>query len=992
MKSSEARAVERCRGRSVACCLLLLCLLSGGALADAPPPLADYVREVWTTREGLPHNSINAIAQTREGYLWLATWEGAARFNGRNFRLFGRNDETGLPDPGLRALHLGPDGELLLGGSRGGLSRYQNGSWQPMSAAPWLVVALHVDRDGRTWIGTEGGGLLRIEGETYSRLSMSAGPAADSVYAITQGPDGRIWAGTSSGLVRVEGEYIVSVPESSGLPAVPVHDIAFNAAGQLLVATEDGAFVGDHVAAGMQPVHPQLRGKPVTRLLTDAHGSLWLGTVDEGAYRLSERGLERVGVEDGLPNSRVLALLEDRERNIWIGTNGGLTRLSAAPFSSLTLQRGLAGDFVRAVMEHPDGSLWVGTSSGLSRIEGDEIQTIGIGSVIENRSVLSLGLGEDGDVWVGTYSAGAVRWSDGRAVEQLTRDSGLAANEVRAILRSRDGSTWFGTPEGLTRVADDATTTLTDADGLPNPFVSSLLEDKAGRLWVGTGLGAAVIIDGVLQRVDFGAASDAEYTFGFFEAGDGNTMWLATDRGLLRHRWSDRSIARVGAAAGLPIDKPFHIVADTLGNFWLPSNRGVVRISQAQANAVADGRLAQLDHELFDEADGMASAQCNGGSGPPATLRRDGSVWFATARGVSRVRPDDLGDGRRFRPPVVLETLLVDGRVTPFSSTVILPPGSRRIEFLYAGLSFLMPDRMQYRHRLDGFDTDWQAGGTLGQATYTNLPPGDYVFRAEAANPDGEWGEHPATLEFSVAPTLSQQSLFWPGLLLAAAMLAGLLVWQRTRLLRDSERRLRAQVDERTAALQDHANRLQSANVEKTRLLEELRLQSERFARQAREDGLTGVSNRRAFDELLAREFARSRRTRTVLCLGLVDIDHFKRVNDDWSHQVGDQALKAVTAALLASCRDIDFVARYGGEEFAVLLPHTSITDARLVFERMRVAIEKVDCQAFAPGLRLTASIGMACNEEIPDTHSLIAAADSALYQAKHGGRNRVCG
>jgi len=970
----------------------LLLLVAGPVLSNSPQPLADYVREVWTTREGLPHNSVNAITQTGDAYLWLATWEGAARFNGRDFRLFGRNDETGLPDPGLRAMHLGPGGELLLGGSRGGLSRYQNAAWQALPAAPSLVVAIHVDRSGRTWVGTEGGGLLSFgKGEAASQ-ARAEGMNGGSVFAITEGPDGRLWVGTSHGLARVAGDRVVVVSSESGLPPVPVLDLAIDASGQLLAATEDGAFVGDPEGAGMRSVHPALAGKPISRLLVDAGGSLWMGTIDEGAYRLSERGLEHVGVEDGLPNSRILALFEDRERNIWIGTNGGLTRLSEAPFSSLTQQRGLAGDFVRAVLEHPDGSLWVGTSSGLSRVEGGAVQTVGTGSLLEQRSVLSLGLGEDGDVWVGTYSAGAVRWRGGRVVEQLTRESGLAANEVRSILRRRDGSIWFGTPEGLTRVATDGSSTLTDADGLPNAYVSALHEDAAGRLWIGTGVGAAVIVDGVLQPVDFGAASDAQYTFGFHESDDGDSMWLATDRGLLRHRWSDRSIAQVGAAAGLPIDKPFHVVADRLGNFWLPSNRGVVRISESEANAVADGRQTSLSHDLFDEADGMASAQCNGGSGPPATLRHDGSVWFATARGVSRVRPGELGDVRRFRPPVVLESLLVDGRTAPIVSGTRLAAGSRRIEFRYAGLSFLMPDRITYRHRLDGFDTEWQSSGTLGQATYTNLPPGEYVFHAEAANPSGEWGERAIRLPFSVAPALYQATLFWPAITLVGVLLVVLAAVQRTRLLRQSERRLRSQVDQRTAALREQAARLQHANVEKTRLLEELRLQSERFERQAREDGLTGISNRRAFDELLGREFSRSRRTQTVLCLGLVDIDHFKRVNDEWSHQVGDQALKAVAAALLGSCRDIDFVARYGGEEFAVLLPHTRIEDARKVFERMRQAVEKVDCESFAPGLRLSASVGLACNEDLPDPQALIAAADSALYQAKHGGRNRVCG
>jgi len=505
---------EPLRRIGFAACWLSAFAISLSAMASAtlPSPLEDYYRDVWTTREGLPHNTINAIAQTREGYLWIATWEGPARFNGREFTLFDRAERIGLPDVGIRALLPEADGSLLLGGARGGLARTQDGEWRGLDVAPGMVLALHRDRRGRLWAGTETSGLLRIDPDGSRRhYESDDGIAGAAVQAILEDGVGRLWIGSSVGLLQVEGDALAAIGEQSGLPP----------------ASQAGVFA---------PLSTQLAGLSVSRLLAEADGSLWIGTSNAGLLRLGPLGFERFGVEQGLPNSRVLSIFRDREDSVWIGTNAGLVRLRDAPMVTHTRERGLAGDYVRAVMRHSDGSLWVGSSEGLSRIDDSGIQHVGQDSELARESILSLAEARNGELWVGTFTHGAWRWDGERIVQRLDRSDGLPSNEIRAILPRADGSLWLGTSLGVVQWRDGVVRVLTEEDDLPGNFVFSLMQDRDGAIWIGTGAGAAVYSAGTLRRLPLELADGAAAAFAFWQAPDSDDVWIASDRGLARCR------------------------------------------------------------------------------------------------------------------------------------------------------------------------------------------------------------------------------------------------------------------------------------------------------------------------------------------------------------------------------------------------------------------------------------------------------------------------
>jgi diguanylate cyclase (GGDEF)-like protein len=973
----------------------LLCWLAAGfgtmASAALPSPLSDYYRDIWTTREGLPHNTINAIAQTDDGYLWFATWEGPTRFNGREFTVLDRAERIGLPDVGIRALLTEPDGSLILGGARGGLARGQAGEWRGWEPAPGTVLALHRDRLGRLWVGTEVNGLLRIDPDGGRRhYEADQGLAGGAVLAFLEDDRGRLWIGSSAGLSWLEGDSLKAVAPESGLPSVSITALQQDAQGRLLVGTEQGIFVG-LPNERFEPLSPELAGLAVSQLLAEADGSLWIGTSNAGLMRIGVLGTERFGVEQGLPNSRVLTIFRDREDSLWIGTNAGLMRLRDAPMVSHTRARGLAGDYVRSVMRHSDGGLWVGSSEGLSRIDEAGIRHVGQDSELARESVLSLAEADNGDLWIGTFSRGVWRWDGSRVVERLDRAVGLPSNEVRAILPAADGSLWLGTSLGVAQWRDGVVRVLTEEAGLPGHFVFSLMQDRDGGIWIGTGAGAAVYRDGVLQRLALESADGAAAAFAFWQDPGSGDVWIASDRGLIRWRASDASLQVVGRDAGLPFDKLFSVVPDHRGNLWLSANRGVLRVARSEAEAVADGRLDRLVVDRFGESDGMASSQCNGGSTPAATLAQDGSVWFATSRGAVAVQPARLARFAERPPPVVIERASADGRGLKLVDGLQLPAGVGRVQVEFAGLGFVMPERLRYRYRLDGFDQDWVERGALADAELTNLPPGDYRFRVVSAYADGDWSPVEATWRFSVAPYWWQRTDVRVLSLLAAIGLLAFGVRMRTRQLHRRGLRLRALVEQRTADLNRQAQRLLAVDAERNELLERLREQSEASERQAREDALTGLPNRRAFDESLAEAVSRARLRGEALCLVLLDVDHFKRINDQHSHMVGDAALRAVGEALASAARPGDSISRWGGEEFALLLPDTSADVAVQEAERLRQAIAAIDGEALAPGLSLTASFGVALDVGTCQYDRLVSRADAAMYRAKQSGRNRVC-
>lgn len=979
------------RARCLLCLLAALLPLAG--FATEKKPLATWSLELWGTRDGLPHNQVNGIAQSADGYLWFATWEGLVRYNGREFRTLRQREIPALTDTGIRSVRVGLRGSLLLATARGGVSVRRDGVWRTWSSDDGLAqnesMAIAEDRQGRVWVAHESEGISRIALDgTVQRFGVAQGMRSGITYAVLIDRSDAAWVGAGDGLVRIEGDRLQRFGVDEGLPPGAVFALAQRYDGALLVGTEHGVYIG--MGGRFAALSADMPDDAVASLQVDPEGDVWAGSVNRGLFRFSaERGVEIIDTALGLPNNRVPSLFIDSERNVWAGTNAGLVRLADTPFVNYDRQLGLSDDYVRALLQTRAGDILIGSSGGLDRLRDGRIDPLDVGAGLRGDAVLSLAEDADGSIWIGMYSKGLVHWRDGRVLSQSTQIGGVPASQVRAILRDRDGGLWVGVARGLAHLRGNQVRVYTRDDGLPRNFVISLHQDHQGRIWAGTVNGVAMLDGERFRAIDIAATGDAQDVFDIREDPDG-TMWFATDRGLLR--WRDGQVRALGQAQGLPVVAVFQVVTDSYDNFWLSSNAGVLHVHRDAVEAALSAPVptAALQYEHFTEADGMGSAQCNGGSGPAAMRAADGSLWFATARGAASIQPDTLARYARVPPPVVVESLRVDGTPRDPQRTPRFPARIRKLEIDFVSLTFQTPEQVRYRWRLLGFERDWNEPTTRSSAQYTNLTPGRYEFQVLAGR-GARWASVPASLAFTVYPALYQQSWFQLALLAAAIAVVFVVYRLRIRTLRGRELALEKEVRQRT---QD----LRAKNHELERLNERILEHADAFERQARTDNLTGLSNRRDMEERLAAVFHDAVRQQRPMSVALLDIDQFKSINDRFSHQVGDHALCAVADVLRQHLAEFSreaadsmcHAARWGGEEFAIVFANTDRDRAMQYAERLRAAIEAIDCRNFAPGLIITASLGVAERGGFSQFERVIWLADQCLYAAKRGGRNRV--
>jgi diguanylate cyclase (GGDEF)-like protein len=954
-----------------------LLLFTAPALAlDPALAITQYRHDVWNTRHGLPQSSVEAILQSRDGYLWFGTQEGLARFDGVRFVVYDMGTTAALKHNRVVALAEDRAGALWIGTEGGGLARLHRGAWTAYGAEEGLpnqrVRAIVEDTAGTLWVGTDEG-LARLADGRFHAHGTADGLPSDAVRALAAAADGTLWIGTRRGLARARGGRI----EAARLPGAPVGEILAlwaDADGTLWAGTRGGLLRvrGENVQA-LGPRDGIPRG-PVLALWRDRSGSLWIGTEETGLVRLSGDRASPYTVRDGLANRNVLAIHEDAEGNVWVGTqDGGVTRMADVKFVTYTKQEGLAGDIVWPVLEDRAGNLWLGTGAdGLSRLRDGVFRNYTTRDGLSNDSIQALAEDGQGVLWIGTRGGGLNRFKDGRFTTYTSQD-GLPSDSVSALKASRDGALWVGTRGGgLARLQDGAFTVWDTHSGLPDDTVHFIHEDARGALWVATnGGGLAVLRDGAITTYTTRDGLPTDIVNTLHEDAQG-TLWIGTyGGGLVRFR--DGRFTAYTTAEGLYDNAIFHILEDDLGNLWMSCNKGVFRVSKRELEDLARGARKTLQPVAYGTADGMKHRECNGANQPAGWRTADGRLWFPTIQGVVSIHPARHATNR-LPPPVVVEQVNTEEHRLPAQPSLEFAPGSESFEFHYTALSFSSPERVRFRYKLEGLDRDWVEVGSRRAAYYTRIPPGSYRFVVTAANEDGVWNEQGASVAVRLKPYFFTTGWFY-AVSLAAVAVAGHGGYRLySRRVKAREETLMRLVEERTRQL-EHANRA--------------------LARLSSLDGLTGVANRRAFDEAFEVEWRRCARAALPLSLVLVDIDHFKAFNDTYGHQGGDACLQRVAATLgRSAARAGELVARYGGEEFVVLLPGTPRAGATALADTLRARVEELaiahSSSASAAVVTLSAGVAAAAPQEGGSPAGLLQAADRALYAAKRAGRNQV--
>lgn len=832
--------------RAVLAAAVLLVSLPGGALgggeAAAPGaahgsqpqvvlgpdpawPLESLNLDRWGEGDGLPQNFVTSLAQTPDGFLWAGTERGLVRFDGTRFTVFTAPEEEGLPSSWVSALHAAADGTLWLGTGDGELVRFRDGFFETvldefLGGGP--VHAIEEDAGGDLWLASEGSELVRVDpaaagGTGARRYTPEDGLSGESVSALTAGPDGAIWVGSGGVVDRVD-------PISDQVEAAAVRLEPGAAAGALLVDSHGAVWVGTlgsglHRSPGAGataepvPSHEALDNAFVTVLLEDAHGALWVGTGGGGVFRRWDGRVERAPSRPHTPTHLVEDLLEDREGNIWMGLTGvGLARLREGLFDNHGMPEGLSMDVALGVRQMEDGSVWVATpGQGVNRIGDQGVETFRAADGLGSDFAMTVAEGPAGGAWVGTVGGGVSRIAGGR-VRTFDTDDGLLADQVSVVEWDREGRLWLGFQgaglqvwEGTPAEALVAEKGVGPGDGLPHPVITTVREAAGGGMWVGTRGGLArVNVDGngpgglevtATFRVEDGLPHGL--VTGLHRDADGG-LWVSTMGGLARVR--DGDVYAFGQGDGFPELETMGLTEDGDGDLWLGTGQGILRVPRDQLDAVAEDLREEVEVERFGRPEGLRSEEANGAVHPAAWRGDDGAVWIPTMGGATRVDPD-RGDRGMLEPIPVLETLAAGGRRFGAHEPASLPVGLRTLEFRYSAPTFVAPERVRLRYRLDGFDEEWEEVEGRRDARYTEVPPGEYTFRVEASDRQGNWTGREAALTVEVPPRAHERPAVQAAGLLLLAVLLGAGYRMRIRRSRQREEELLKLVEERERAL-----------------------------------------------------------------------------------------------------------------------------------------------------------------------------------------------
>ncbi len=960
-------------------------LLLGGAgpvhALDPDKAFHHYVRNTWSIEQGLPQISALAITQDRQGYLWVGTQAGLARFDGVRFTAYNPENTPGLAGIWITDLYVDPANRLWVSTYRG-LTLHEGGKFriialagadagatldtrdiEPMASGRLMVAApdgvyeatdaglvlrhrlahpanVLMARDDELWVGSRGR-VYRITGDTTVVMPLPEGDA-DTVVTKLEESQGRLWAGTSAGL--------------------------FYRQGDAWLRHEGGA---------------PLATAPIESMLEDADGNLWVGMVQDLA-RLQAGRLKELVTSPGAGPS-VRAMFEDREGNLWLGSQWeGLTRMWNGWTRRYGPREGLEDSTLWSVARGPDGGIWAGTNSGLSVMQDGRFRQVVAGADLPHPNAYTL-LPEAGAVWIGTRRGVAVLRGDRLETPEMLAP--MRSAQINGMLRDRAGALWFATSQGLFRQRRDDLLQMGVADGFRDIRMRVLRETRDGRLLVGTQSGLYEVADGRALPVglDNGLRSGLDIT-AIHELDDGKLVVGALSEEIFLFdgkRWTT-----FGRNSGMPVNSAFFITHDRSGFLWVGGIRGIHRVPVDDLLAVAEGRATQVRGEMLlnergDRRGGQKGYCCNG-AGNAKGFMHGGELWLPTRDGVVAMSTTGI-----VKNPVAPRSLIERIRVGDAwrdadpSADWQLPPASRDLSFEFTVLSFQDPNSVELRYRLVGYDEDWRTleDPSRRVVNYTNLPPGAYVFEALGANNADVWSTAPAQLGFRIQPRFHETPLFY--VLLAA--LLGSIVYAGYRLQLASHRRQREALEllvgQRTEALEVANLRLEEAS---------------------QTDPLTGLRNRRYLATQIPadiafydREAVRRGTPGEVMVFALVDIDHFKAVNDRHGHAAGDRVLQQFAQVLGQLVRTGDYVARWGGEEFLIVFRPMQNRNIPVLGERIRDAIAH---HRFAVGtdepLSLTCSVGLVECPLFRDARGslgweqVVELADRALYYVKNHGRN----
>jgi ligand-binding sensor domain-containing protein len=776
--------------------LVQLMMLAGASPVFALDPqktIAQYGHNVWFRQNGLPANAVYHGLQARDGYLWLGTSAGLFRFDGVRFNEVTTSPGNSRMHETISSLCQSNDGSLWIGTSYNALRRYKDGKVFPYDSTEGFyeteIKALYESRAGQLWVGTSNG-LFKFSNGKFHSIPVQP----NFITRIAEDSQGRIWVGTHAGVRIFEDDrsaQVVSITTADGLPDNVTTTLYADRHANVWIGTENGLVRWNNGVRAVYTATNGLSNNHINAVFEDRDGNLWVGT-RRGLNRLYGNKWTTYTDDDGLTHDNALSILEDHEGSLWVCTLEGLNQFKDVNITSYTTREGLANNYVSSVIETPDRSLYFLSNSDAS------VTRLKDGNITK----LSIPLGpayvaRDGSLWICQF--GVLFNIKNNHVRRYGAESGLPAKWISAITEDDESYVIYIDDIGIRRFVDGRLKPYLMSDGQQyssTEYVVCFYPQPGGVLWIGTTRGLVRIREGESTVFSTADGMAGIWNGSIYDDRQGN-LWISSPRGGLT-RYRNGKFTAYTAEVGLFTEEIFCVLGDDWGDLWLSSPRGIGRIKRKELDDYAEGRTNTIHTQVYVAADGMKTDECFGEWQPAGWKAHDGCLWFATTKGAARIDPRAF-KRNELPPPVLIEQVVVDQQTASPDHFISFPPGSEKLEFHYTALSFLVPERVLFKYKLEGYDREWVDAGTRRSAYYTNLPPGKYRFQVLACNNDGVWNQVGANFSFELEPQFYET--YWFFALLAIAFAGAAFGVYRLRVLQllKSERKLKTRIQEALA-------------------------------------------------------------------------------------------------------------------------------------------------------------------------------------------------
>jgi ligand-binding sensor domain-containing protein/signal transduction histidine kinase len=750
---------------------------------DPQKNLSQYNFNHWTTENGLPSNSLLHIFQTSDGYLWISGYSGLIRFDGDKFTIYNTTNTDVFESNVIRNLAEDSKGNLWMTTQGSGLVSFKKGKFTAFGKEKnmmHLYRALLVDNKDRVWSAAPGHGWFYLENGIFHFLDYPKSLSNVEVRSIAQSPNGAIWFATlGEGLFKYENGILRSVKLPEELNKEWIYSLLAENDSKIWIGTSSGLYYYD--GKNTQHVLPEIKCT-VNDILKDHFGNLWIATIN-GLYRknITSDKLECLTTENGLTNNFIIDFLFDFEGNFWMTQyKGGLTRIRDGKFTNYTYSGGLPEKVVNTICEIDSSSYLVGFDNGsLIKIKNGNILPFTVKNDLSGDRIRHIMIDSEKNTWISTYSGLLKIQPDGKEI-LYSEEKGFLSSKIRLTYEDSRGNIWIGTRNnGVIRIEPNKKIKVFDvACGLNSNLIMTIKEDRKGNIWIGTseGVGGLNMITPAdeIQKFTSVDGFKSDIVFNIYIDKEG-LIWIATNNGLWLSRQNQYFCFT--SKNGLMDNSPYDVVEDDYGFLWLPYSEGIMKVSKKEMIEYSENKIAKINCTLFNKYDGMKQSECN----PTAQVLKckNGKLFFPTLDGIALIDPLNVMYNN-YIPPVVIEKLKIDNRFADLSTETTFKPGIKRYTFYYTALCLYEAEKVKFRYRLEGFESEWNETDNIRSVSYTNLPHGKYKFQVTACNNDQIWNEKGTEYPFTIKPSFTET--FWFYLIFAIIFITITYIFYRFRI------------------------------------------------------------------------------------------------------------------------------------------------------------------------------------------------------------------